>query len=68
MVATASKEEIRVLIRDQGKGFDTNHVPGPGDPKVLDTESGRGLVLMASFTDELIFNDKGTEVTLVKKV
>ena len=66
--ATASKQEIRVLVRDQGKGFDTTQVPGPGDPKVLDTESGRGLVLMVSFTDELIFNDKGTEVTLVKKV
>lgn len=66
--ATASKEQIRVLIRDQGKGFDTTHVPGPGDPKVLNTESGRGLVLMASFMDELVFNESGTEVTMVKNV
>ena len=57
--ATASKDEIRIVVRDQGKGFKTSEVPGPGDPKVLDTESGRGLVLMASFTDELIFNDIG---------
>ena len=49
----------RVLTRRQ--------LPGPGDPKVLDTESGRGLVLMASFTDELIFNDVGNEVTMVKR-
>ncbi len=34
---------------------------------MLDSESGRGLVLMASFTDELIFNETGNEVTLVKK-
>lgn len=66
--AAATKEEIRILIRDQGKGFDTSQIPGPGDPKVLDTESGRGLVLMASFMDELTFNDSGTEVTMVKKV
>jgi CheY-like chemotaxis protein len=66
--ATASKEEVRVLIRDQGKGFDTTQVPGPGDPKVLNTESGRGLVLMASFMDELVFNESGTEVTMVKNV
>ncbi len=66
--ATASKEEIRILIRDEGKGFDTSNIPGPDDAKVLDTESGRGLVLMASFTDELIFNASGTEVTMVKKV
>jgi hypothetical protein len=65
--ASASKEEIRILVRDEGKGFNTADLPGPGDPKVLDTESGRGLVLMVSFTDELIFNDTGNEVTLVKR-
>ncbi|MEM8669975.1 MAG: response regulator [Planctomycetota bacterium] len=66
--ATASKHEIRVIVRDQGKGFDTSSVPGPEDPKVLDTESGQGLVLMASFTDELVYNDIGNEVTLIKKI
>lgn len=65
--AAACKSELRVTIRDEGKGFDTSKVPGAGDPKVLDTESGKGLVLMASFTDELIFNDAGNEVTLVKR-
>lgn len=65
--ATASKEEIRILIRDEGKGFDTSQALGTDDAKVLDTESGRGLVLMASFTDELIFNDSGCEVTMVKR-
>ncbi len=65
--ATASKQEIRIVIRDQGRGFDTSAVPKAEDPKVIDTESGQGLVLMASFTDELIFNDIGNEVTLVKR-
>ncbi len=64
--ATASKEDIRIVVRDQGNGFDTSKVPGRSDAKVLDTESGQGLVLMASFTDEMIFNDAGNEVTLVK--
>jgi len=65
--AVLSKEEIRILIRDDGNGFDTSKVPASGDSKVLDTESGRGLVLMASFTDELLFNAGGNEVTLVKR-
>jgi len=64
--ATVSKEEIRILVRDDGKGFDTSELPTPGDPKLLDTQSGQGLVLMASFTDELVFNDAGNEVTLIK--
>lgn len=65
--ATISKEEIRIVVRDEGNGFDTSKVPGRADPKVLDTESGQGLVLMASFTDEMIFNSPGNEVTLVKR-
>ena len=64
--ASASKDDVRIQIRDEGKGFNVADVPKAGDPKVLDTESGRGLVLMASFTDELIFNESGNEVTLVK--
>lgn len=65
--AIASESEVRVVIRDQGKGFDTTNLPDAANPDVLDSESGRGLVLMKSFTDELIFNEKGNEVTLVKR-
>jgi hypothetical protein len=65
--ATVSKEEIRIIVQDDGNGFDTSEVPSAGDPKLLDTKSGQGLVLMASFTDELIFNVSGNEVTLVKR-
>ncbi|MGB0598450.1 MAG: response regulator [Rubripirellula sp.] len=65
--ATASRDEIRISIRDEGKGFDTSSVPKPSDLKKLNAESGQGLVLMSSFTDSLIFNDQGNEVTLVKR-
>ncbi len=65
--ATASKDEIRILVRDEGKGFNAAELPTREESQVLDTESGRGLVLMRSFTDELIFNDKGNEVTLIKR-
>jgi nitrogen fixation/metabolism regulation signal transduction histidine kinase len=65
--ASACKEEIRIFVGDQGKGFNTSQVSGSVNAKVLDSESGRGLVLMASFNDELIFNDAGNEVTMVKR-
>ena len=65
--ATVSKKEFRVLIRDQGKGFDTLKVPSETDSISVDTESGHGLMLMRSFTDELTFNDVGNEVVLVKR-
>ena len=72
--ATARQDEIRVVVTDQGAGFDTALVPQPGkiDPKLLTdedpSENGKGLVLMASFVDELIFNETGNEVTLLKRV
>ena len=65
--ATASKAEIRIVIRDQGNGFDTSKVPLAVAADMFAAESGQGLVLMKSFADELMFNDVGNEVTMIKK-
>lgn len=65
--ATATTEEIRIVVRDQGNGFDTSILPSPGNPEMLDASGGRGLVLMTSFVDSVTFNQKGNEVTLVKR-
>jgi len=60
-------EAARFEIRDQGPGFDTSKLPPPGDTTNLDPATGRGLVLMRSFMDEVQFNNKGNQVTLVKR-
>ena len=57
----------RFVIRDEGPGFDPQAIPVAGRPGSLDPETGRGLVLMRAFMDELSYNDKGNEVTLVKR-
>ena len=67
IAATATTDEIRIVVRDQGNGFDTSTLPQPGDADMLDTTGGRGLVLMTSFVDSVAYNDKGNEVTLVKR-
>ncbi|WP_146394920.1 response regulator [Planctomycetes bacterium CA13] len=64
--ATVGEKEIRIVVRDCGNGFDTSTILDSAATDALDSESGRGLVLMKSFADELIFNDTGNEVTLVK--
>src|SRR5262249_48895716 len=61
-----SREEARFIIRDQGAGFARATVPERHDPKTLERGRGRGLVLMRHFMDEVAFNDRGNEVTLVK--
>ncbi|MCG8649187.1 MAG: response regulator [Pirellulales bacterium] len=67
VTAIAGDGEVRIVIRDGGKGFNTEQVPEKCAPESLDSESGRGLVLMKNFTDEMTYNDQGNEVTLVKR-
>lgn len=61
-----SKCEAKVVIRDEGPGFDPATIP---DPREADLEqiSGRGLLLMRTFMDEIRFNDQGNEVTMIKR-
>ena len=61
-------EFARFVIRDEGPGFDPASIPNPTDPEYLERPSGRGMLLMRSFMDELTYNDTGNEVTMVKAV
>ena len=55
------------VIRDQGPGFDISKLPDPTDPAYLERPSGRGLLLMRAFMDEVRYNATGNRVTLVKR-
>ena len=55
------------IVRDQGPGFDPSKLPDPTDPANLEKVSGRGLLLMRTFMDEVSFNSTGNQVTMVKK-
>jgi CheY-like chemotaxis protein len=59
--------QARFVIADEGAGFDPSLVPAAGQPGSLDPETGRGLVLMRAFFDEVTFDNGGREVTLVKR-
>jgi anti-sigma regulatory factor (Ser/Thr protein kinase) len=65
--ATISPQQARFVVTDQGKGFDPASVPDCTDPANLERDSGRGLLLMRTFMDEVAFNEKGNEVTMVKR-
>jgi anti-sigma regulatory factor (Ser/Thr protein kinase) len=62
---TANEVEFR--IRDEGPGFNPNGLPNPTEPANLDRASGRGLLLIHSFMDEVRHNESGNEVTLIKR-
>jgi anti-anti-sigma factor len=57
----------RFMIRDEGPGFDPKKLPDPTDPENLERVSGRGLLLMRTFMDDVAFNATGNEVTMLKR-
>ncbi len=62
-------DRITVTIGDQGAGFDPDRVPDPLTADNLLKDSGRGLLLIRSFVDEVNIRrltPAGTEVELIK--
>ena len=65
----ATAEAMSISVADQGRGFDPGIVPDPLAPHNLHKGSGRGILLIRAFMDEVYFRnlDPGTEVVLVKR-
>ena len=72
------EDRVEVVIRDQGGGFDRDNLPhaaSPDDPmahmdvreKLGLREGGFGLMISRGMLDELRYNSRGNEVTLVKR-
>lgn len=59
-----SNETVRIEISDEGTGFDPNVVPDPRDDENLEIPSGRGLMLMRAFMNEVEFNQAGNGVMM----
>lgn len=58
---------VRIVVSDEGPGFDPNAVPDPTLPENLQSEHGRGIFLMKTFMDEVRFEKNGAEVHLIKR-
>jgi len=64
-----SSDRIRIVIADEGEGFDLSELPDPLAEENLLRHSGRGIFLIRAFMDDLKvrkISPHGTEVTLVK--
>ncbi|HTQ39625.1 MAG TPA: response regulator [Pirellulales bacterium] len=64
---SVSPREASFVIRDEGPGFNPSDVPDPTDPANLERESGRGLLLMRTFMDDVQYSANGNQVTLIKR-
>ena len=73
VVVTISRTapELRIIISDQGDGFEPDRLPDPLSPEALLENSGRGVYLARAFMDEFRVQRsraKGTTVTMVKRL
>lgn len=65
--ARLMRDLIRIVIRDEGRGFDVQGLADDNAPQAMSADGGRGLVLMRNFMDKVSFNSSGNEVTLIKQ-
>jgi CheY-like chemotaxis protein len=59
--------EATYIIRDEGPGFDPASLPDPTDPENALKTSGRGIMLIRMFMDDVRFSEKANEITMVKR-
>ena len=63
---TVTDEKMEVTIVDQGEGFDPDDVPDPTADENLENPSGRGVMLIRTFMDEVEYTKNGCSVRMVK--
>ncbi|HKQ60119.1 MAG TPA: ATP-binding protein [Candidatus Polarisedimenticolaceae bacterium] len=67
---TVREGSVEVRVRDRGQGFDPAATPDPTVEANLLRTSGRGILLMRAFVDQVAFRrgrDRGMETTLTKR-
>ncbi len=63
---SVSEEKFEISITDEGHGFNPDRVPDPRVGENLYRPDGRGLLLMEAYMDEVAYNEKGNQVTMVR--
>ena len=59
-------DEVSIVVRDEGQGFDPGDVPDPTAPENIKSSHGRGIYLMKTLMDEVRFERGGTVVYMRK--
>lgn len=61
-------EFIKIIITDEGEGFELDKVPDPTLPENLLSEHGRGIYIMKLFVDELKVEKSLNKNSLILKI
>ena len=61
---TWDENRLELVVTDQGKGFNYKDIPDPTAPGNVEKVNGRGVFLMEKLSDDIIFMENGSKVTL----
>jgi serine/threonine-protein kinase RsbW len=61
-------DEVSIVIRDEGQGFDIDKVSDPTAPENIESSHGRGIYLMRTLMDEVRFERGGSVVYMRKSI
>lgn len=61
-----NSDRIDVYVADEGRGFNPKLVPDPTRPENLECPTGRGIMLMRAYMNQVEYNRAGNVVHLVK--
>lgn len=70
-MARDQRRELTIRVRDEGEGFDPAAIANPLDPENVLKGSGRGLLLVRGFMDDVrlqLAPEGGMEVRMTKRV
>jgi len=70
IILKSSPEAVEISVHDQGVGFNPSEVPDPTVEENLLKTSGRGILFMRNFMDEVVWfvpPEGGTTVRMLKR-
>jgi serine/threonine-protein kinase RsbW len=59
-------DEVALVIRDEGQGYDIGGLPDPTAPENISSSHGRGIFLMKNLMDEVRF-ERGGAIVYMRK-
>jgi len=67
VILCADGERWGAIVEDQGDGFKPSDIPNPDDLESALRESGRGILLMDGYLNELLYSMKGNRVLMIRR-
>jgi serine/threonine-protein kinase RsbW len=58
------EHKLKIIVDDEGSGFDYKNVPDPTAPENIENVNGRGIFLMEKLSDKIEFKRNGASVEL----